>query len=501
MNNRSSFAKKNIYVTFLCQILTMICGIIVPRIMITTYGSELYGATSSIAQFLSYITLAEGGICGVARAALYKPLAQGDNKRISQIVTEIKSFFRVIGIVFFIYVIILACSFKYISKLESYDWISTFLLVIVISISTFAQYFIGISYSVLLQAAQRTYITNIVNIIGTIVNTILIVILAYNNFSLIFVKLVSGCVFALKPIALYLFTNRLFEIEHTKSKEVILKDKWVALGQHLAYFLHSHTDIAVLTVLSNLKLVAVYSVYNLVISAIQNLMSSFSTGMESLFGDMYAKKEQVALQNTFSLYETLISIVSVVLFSTTSAMIIPFVTVYTKGVTDTNYIYPAFGILLTVAALLFALRSPYHSVIMAAGHFRQTNIAAYGEAIINIVTSIILVFRFGLIGVAIGTVSAVSFRFINYVYYLSNHILHRRIILFVRRFGINAILFAAINIISSLIFDGKVILDYFSWVMNAVLVFAISSSLTLMVNYWAYKGDVKRITRKILNRS
>ncbi len=99
MKNRSYYAKLNIYITLLCQVLTMVCGIIVPRILITSFGSELYGATSSITQFLAYITLLEGGICGVARAALYKPLANNDFDRVNKILKEIKKFFRQLGAV------------------------------------------------------------------------------------------------------------------------------------------------------------------------------------------------------------------------------------------------------------------------------------------------------------------------------------------------------------------------------------------------------------------
>lgn len=66
---------------------------IVPRLMIGTFGSEAYGATSSITQFLAYITLLEAGIGGVARSALYKPLADNDDYMISAVVCEIKRFF------------------------------------------------------------------------------------------------------------------------------------------------------------------------------------------------------------------------------------------------------------------------------------------------------------------------------------------------------------------------------------------------------------------------
>ena len=73
-------------------------------------------------------------------------------------------------------------------------------------------------------------------------------------------------------------------------------------------------------------------------------------------------------------------------------------------------------------------------MIIAAGHFKQTKIAAYGEAILNLTVSIILVFNFGLIGVAIGTVIATLFRFVYYAYYLSKNIFYRSISRFIKRF-------------------------------------------------------------------
>ena len=144
ITNREQRAKFNIFFTLIGQVITLVCGLVVPSLMIRAFGSEAYGATTSITQFLAYITLLEGGIGGVARAALYKPLAENDNKTISKVVREIQCFFRIIAVIFLVYVLILACSFKSISRVQSFDWLSTFFLVIVISIYTVAQYFIGI---------------------------------------------------------------------------------------------------------------------------------------------------------------------------------------------------------------------------------------------------------------------------------------------------------------------------------------------------------------------
>ena len=500
-DNRTLRAKKNIVVSLSCQLITLVCGLVVPRLMLATFGSEVYGATTSIAQFLGYITLLEGGIGGVARAVLYKPLANNDSVRISAIMAEVRRFFRIIAIIFGVYVLILAFSFRSISHLEALDAITSFALVIVISISTFGQYFIGITNAVLLQAAQRSYVTNLVNIGGVVVNTLSIFLLVSLKCHILTVKLVSSCIFFMRPVVLWLYVRKKFRLPAApKTGEKYLTQKWSGLGQHIAYFLHSNTDVAVLTCLADLKTVAVYTVYHMVVANIQNLASSFVAGMEALFGDMLAKEEYPQLHSTFSRYETLISAVSMVLFSTTAVMILPFVQIYTRGITDADYHAPVFSLLLVLSSVCYCLRLPYHSLVIAAGHFKRTQAAAYCEAALNVGISVVLVSRFGLVGVAIGTILATVFRFVYYVVYLSKNIFHRKIRLFVRRTLVNALIFACVYAVGTFLISRFEITGYLPWACCAGLVTLLSAALTLGINAVFYPQDARALLKKYLRR-
>lgn len=497
-DTRIGRAKLSIIFALLGQFVTLVCGIIVPRLLIRAFGSEAYGATSSIAQFLAYISLLEGGIGGVARAALYKPLSENNMKTVSEIMAEIKRFFRVIGYIFAAYVIVLALSFKMVSGAEGIDWLSSAFLVIAISISIFAEYFIGISYSVLIQAAQRNYITATVNMTVKIINTILVVVLVSTGSNLIAVKFVSSCVFVTKPVALWLYVRREFALVDTpKVKTNYLKDKWAGLAQHIAYFLHSNTDIAILTLLGNLKMVAVYSVYYMVVNQMQNFCSSFMSGMEAVFGDMLARNEMNALNEAFDYYETLISVISTVLFSVTTVMIVPFVRVYTSGVTDANYIEPVFAVVLVLASYVYCLRTPYHGMTIAAGHFRQTQKAAYGEAIINIALSLILVKPLGLQGVAIGTLTATTARMLYYAMYLRIKIFNRRIVLFIKREAVNISLFGTICLIGHFICKGWTFDGYLSWMICSVIVGFLALCITVVGHLCFYRTESIFLLRKI----
>lgn len=494
-------AKLNIVIALIAQVITLFCGFIVPGLLIRTFGSEAYGATTSIAQFLAYITLLEGGVGGVARSALYKPLADKNDKEISEILNEVKHFFRIIGYIYAIYVVLLAICYPTLSNIKCMDSISTAMLVFAISISTFAQYFIGFSYQVLIQADQKTYITNIINVFSTVLNTVLIALLVMSGFNLIIVKLISSCVFALRPLLMLVYVRKRYSIGTSRKRnKKALSQKWTALGQHIAFFLHSNTDIAVLTVISGLSSVAVYSVYYMIVNSIQNITSSFSAGMEAVFGDMLAKKEYTQLQKTFGYYETLISFFTILLFGITSVMIVPFVAVYTRGVNDANYIAPAFSLLLIIASIIFCLRLPYHAIVIASGSFRQTKFAAYGEAILNITVSIVLVYKYGIIGVAIGTVVATAFRMVFYAGYLSGNIINRRITLFIKRVLVNTGAFGAVYLIGKIIVDGKIITSYITWFIYAVVISIVSLVVVLVFTIVFYYQDIKPMLGAIIDK-
>ena len=500
-NLRKHRAKLNIVFSLLRQFVVLICGLIVPRLLLATFGSEAYGATTSIANFLSYITLLEGGIGGVARAALYKPLAEDDTRTVSIIVAEIKRFFRVIGYVYLAYVIVLAFSYKFIADVQVFDYASTVLLVLAISISTFAQYFIGISYSILLQAAQRSYDADIVNIITTILNTILIVILVFAGSNLILVKFISSCVFVLRPVCMWLIVKKDFDLDYKiKSDQVYLTQKWDGLAQHIAYFLNSNTDIAVLTIFYSLTSVSVYSVYNMVVAQIKSFASSFSTGMEALFGDMIARNEQEELHRAFDYYDMLISYVSTIVFSVTLVMIVPFVEIYTRGIDDANYIDPLFALMLTLSCIVASLMTPYHNITIAAGHFRQTQVAAYGEAIINLALSIGLVRKFGLVGVAIGTLVAAVFRFTYYVFYLRTHIFNRPTRKCVKREVINGSLIVAVYLIGEAIVSRWNFSGYMAWIICAIIVTTLAIILITGINTVFYKEFMQKVMRRLKSR-
>lgn len=164
MNEQEKKSKRNIITTLANQLVATACGVIVPRIFIGSFGSEAYGISVSITQFLSYITLLEGGIGGVARAKLYGPLAHRDQREISAVYYAVKRFFYYVAAFFFVYSIVLGLLYYGIARVTIFSRGYIFGLVLVISLTTLAKYMGGLANLTLIAADQKQYVNNIITI-------------------------------------------------------------------------------------------------------------------------------------------------------------------------------------------------------------------------------------------------------------------------------------------------------------------------------------------------
>ena len=101
----------NIATALLLEIITVLVGLVVPRLIISAFGSATNGLVNSITQFLGYIALLQSGVGSVIRAALYKPLAQKDHHTLCVMVKTTENFFKKIGYATIAYILILAVIF------------------------------------------------------------------------------------------------------------------------------------------------------------------------------------------------------------------------------------------------------------------------------------------------------------------------------------------------------------------------------------------------------
>ena len=489
---RSKKAIRNVITNLILQFVVVVFGFIFPRIIISKYGSDVNGLVSSITNFLSYISLVEAGFGGIVQFMLYKPIAKKDNKKINDILAASQRFFGRVAIVFVFYVIALCFLYPTIIN-TSFEWLFTASLIVIISISTFAEYYFGWVYKVYLCAEQKKYIISLFSILTYVLNIVAIVIISRFDVSIQVLKLVSALLFVIRPILQNIYVRKKYRLDlKSGNKNYPIKQKWDALAQHIAAVVHANTDVVVLTIFRSLSEVSVYAVYALVIGGIKRIVSMFYDSISSGFDDLIARNEKKKLNETFNAAESLFFTFIVIIFACTLSLITPFVEVYTKGITDADYIRPVFGYLMVIATLLHSIRLPYSSVTLAAGHYKQTRNGAIVECLVNIIVSIILVVNYGLVGVAIGTMVAMLIRTVEFIIHSSKYVLDRNILASIKK-----IMVLAIEIISIVCFSNFLPIlpntNYLNWVINAMMVFILSCAICIPINGIIYRSDFRKI--------
>ena len=242
----------------------------------------------------------------------------------------------------------------------------------------------------------------------------------------------------------------------------------------------------------------VYTVYHYVIANLKKIVTKFTVGFGAAIGDMYARNQIDAMHKNLGIFELLIYSFTSILYSVALVMMIPFVSVYTKGVDDVNYIRSVFSLVLILGGVFNCFRVPYRAITIAAGHYRQTRNGAIMEAVINIVVSVLGVIAFGLVGVALGTLCAMVFRTLQYVFYLSDNIMYRKVSFFVKHATICLGIIASVWLISRLymppLFD-----NWPMWIKYSIINTVLAVVLTMGTNYIFYKEDLFNFIAKIRN--
>ncbi len=492
---RGKLLKLNTFTSLANQIVTIICGFVLPRLILEAYGSEVNGLVNSIIQFLQIITFLELGVGAVVQSALYKPLAEKDGDAISRIMVSAQKFFNRLAGILLVYVALLIAVYPFIAE-QDFGWAYTALLIAAISISSFAQYFFGLTDGLLLRSDQRGYIQYTAQLITVILNTAACMILIRLGFGIHVVKLTTSLIYLARPIAVRIYIGRHYRIdrriEYTGEP---IRQKWNGVAQHVAAVVLDGTSNIVLTVFSTLSNVSIYSVYHLVVYGVKNLFLSMTGGIQSLIGELWAKNETEELKGTFAWLEWIVHTGTVFIFGCVGILIVPFVKIYTAGINDVNYVQPFFAVLITLANAFHCLRLPYSVMILAGGHYKETQGNYIIAAAINIVISVAAVIMFGLVGVAVGPLVAMVFQTVWMAYYVSRSLIKWEFKRFIKQTAVDIITVLAAFAATFWIKLASV--DYISWIVMAIEVAAIFLAVILIINLIFYREKLAFFIKKL----
>jgi O-antigen/teichoic acid export membrane protein len=497
---RNKMALRNVCINLILQVITLLSGLILPKMFISFYGSAMNGMISSIGQFMLYLGLVESGVGAASIVGLYLPIANKEQDKINGILSATKSFYYRSGMIYVVLVGLLTVLYPMLAQGQIEASITRG-MILILAASTLIDFFFLGKYNVLLMADQKSYVISGIQAIGVLLNLIVSVILIRLHADVLLVKGVATGVYMLRFVIVYFYVRKNYPKLrlNVKPNNKPLGQRWSAFLHQIVGMVVNNTDIVLLTFFlgsGSLLEISVYSVYNMVAYSLTTIYNSFSSALGAGFGDMICKGEKEGLKKAYSNFEYIYFILLFTGYTCMGILLYSFVSVYTSGIVDVNYTRISLVILFTLIGLMQNIRIPGLTIICAAGHFRQTQIRAIMEAVINLVVSLILVIPYGMEGVLFGTLCSYAYRSIDVMIYSARRLIHESLVLTVRRVLRNLIIMVTIVLFSTL-FQFDQITTFGQWTLTAIMWAVGSFCLYLIVNALIEPAQIKMLLRRV----
>lgn len=498
LRSRTVEAMKNVIFNFSYQVINTITNILLPPLIISMYGSAINGLISTIKQIINYIQLVGAGISESTIVELYKPLATGENEKVSSIYKACEKMFNRAGRIFSIIALLVAFIYPIIIN-ENLEYSSVVKIILALSISGASEFFVLGKCRTLLIADQKNYVVNIAQIIGSIFSTCITIILIKLNCIIELVQLFASLTYILRIVILLLYIKKNYKFISRNSVPnfgAMSKRKDATVHQ-LSSLIIFGSQTLFISKFCGLVEASVYSCYSLVFTGISTILSTFSSAMLAGIGNIMATDSDEKVRKIYRIYEYLYYILVFICYAVTFIMILPFINLYVGDVVDANYNRPILVVLFTILGILNCIRTPGATIINAKGHYKETKNRALIEMMICLLGQVLLVGKFKVAGVLIATIFSSLYRSIDVIIYSNKRILNQSakktiLNIFVNVVTLVCLLFMVnVNLIN--------INSYVKWILCSVVIFAVAGIVVGGSNIIFHKNEYKETKEYLVN--
>lgn len=391
------------------------------KLFLDFLGVELIGISGTITSIVAAASLAEGGVQSAIIYNLYAPLQNRDTEKINKLLNVYRYLFQLVGTAIIGFSVLVSPLLPRILTGIEVNWV-VYLYFFLSAASSSASYFL--SYKRALIAADRSeYITRMVDLfcnLGFYVVRIAIIV---------FLK--SYAAFLIAGILMTVTTNTIVHFickkrypflkaeKHDKAclREMLPQMRELFGGAVAAYVFRSSDNIVISKMVNTLS-VGLLASYTLVTTNLKDVILSVFTSAGPMLGNIItaSSEKDDKRRDAFNLYSMGIYVLAAVL-TVPEFVLLDF---FVENVWGAAYLLPrATVVLLVLDQYLTLVQDPCGVYIIADGQFRQCKHADTAAAVINIVTSVLLAWKYQIAGVLMGTIISRSVQWIMKSYYLN----------------------------------------------------------------------------------
>jgi len=499
MSRRKS-SIKNTIIAILSEMMTTFVGLLFPQAIIINYGSQTNGLITSLQQVIQYFTLIESGLAGAAIFALYKPLAENNTALIDRILYSVKLIYRKMGAVFVLAIITVSLIYPAVTADTEYPYWMVSLLFCLIGLNGATQLlFIG-KYKVLLNASQNNRYVTLLNTISTCLFSLIIIICSYCRLHILCTVALGATAYLLRALGYYIIVRKKFpqySFNNPSEEYHFQNQREVFVQQILTMIILNSGTLILLLSKTDMVEISVFSIYNLVLTAVFLLTNSAGAGVSASFGDLIARRDKKRLQKAYGEYEVLYQVFWTITFACVTVLYMPFIAIYTQSFDDVQYIRPSLCILFSLYGAVWSIRMQQSIFIVAAGKFKEIQRSSLFEAVATVGLSVIGMFLGGIEGLMIGRIMTATYRMIDFTQFNHKHIIELNSRFTWKGIICSIMVIVGVNLLSNFAQQFFMIDTYIEWFFMAICVALLSGVISVLANSILYREEVKTLSRKI----
>lgn len=499
--NRRKLVLVNSVVVMMTTIVNIVFGMVEVSLFISVYGSEINGLKQTGGQLLSYLALIEAGISASFLYSMYKPIAQNDNNALSAIYSGFRKSINKVVMKMMIAASIVSLIYPLFLKKEGLPYwfmVSVFGL---LSAKAIVPYFFTYVPKYMIIAKEQKYKAELINCItNAIVYITEIVLLKITQIPIQILLLVCVVLSICSGIVYNIVMRKIYGNILNNHAEPDYSPKSMSksvLAHNISGLIFNSTDNIVISVLSSLEMVTIYSSYNLLVSQVSTVFQSIYDGTTASLGIKIANKDD----NSYAVYRELFSttlFIAVIISSVFIVMINSFIKLWIGEV----YCVEIYNVFFFSIILFTGILSPcIYSVRNACGLYKESKNFTIFQAALNLGITLLLTPSLGITGALVGTVIARIFITIPCNYNLVNRKIfpeHKsKWIELPISIGLIIIFSYIAKLSIALISIERIIHNtYFEFLFNTV----ISTAIIVILSYCYYYGrdrDFKRFVKNL----
>lgn len=293
---RTQKAIKNMMVSVLLYSVLLIMGVLIRRILLDSFDTELVGYDSLLTNLFSLLSIADLGANGMFTYRMYEAFAKGDWKRINHLYNMYRVMFHTIGYVMSAVFLAVFLFLPVLFEGKVSHWGYFRLMFIISAVGALITYFMGY-WNTLLTCGQKEYKISAVQSTARIAMLVIKCIVLWTTKSYILYLGLSLLSSVISQVAIVILSRKEYPSIH--KEKVTLKDyqnegifqeiKQILLIK-ICNSISVSTDSLLITFLINIRTAALYSNYILIGTNVMEVFRRLAVPMRASIADMLYKE-------------------------------------------------------------------------------------------------------------------------------------------------------------------------------------------------------------------